>query len=397
MIWAIIALVACVPKPATVEGLDGLPIAAAIVAPVDATELLRQFSVDGEPGGRARAIRVLTALDAGALGAEAAERGLADDDPWVQRATVDGLAVRRADPAVRGRLLAFLADGNADPYVRAHVAAVLLPAATEAERAALVALLDVALTTERAGWRRTPLLWARARLGDARAGEELRRRVAAGEVAMDLEFLAEVPTGPDPALGAAFGAGAEAMEELALPFRAAQLAMGDPAGEVALRRVLVEGAVEARLEVLDAIAPLSGGGVDGLLRKAGADDDELVRGYARVLLAVRGLGDAADVERAAAAQDRDLRVVAVRWVGRADPVLGKRIERSARRIVRSALVDGDAEVRAAAMIAAPGVLGVEDLDKLRAALADDSPPVRVAAAEAVYRLSHDPAARALGR
>lgn len=388
----VVVWLACAPKVGVSAGPEALPSAGAVVAPLEPAELLRQVSVDGEPGGRARAVRTLAAFDPGVGGREAAERGLADDDPWVQRAAVDGLAARRAEPAARGRLLAVLADAHADPYVRAHVVAVLLPAADAAERQALASLLDVALATERAGWRRTPLLWARARLGDAAASAELARRIAAGEVAMDLEFLAEVPAGPDPVLAAAFGAGAVAVEELALPFHAVQLALGDPGGEVALRRLLVEGGVEARLEVLDLLAPLPGSAVVGLIRKAADDEDELVRGYARVLLAVRGLGDVGDVERAAASADRDLRVVAVRWVGAADPVLGRRVERISRRIVRVALGDVDAEVRAAALIAAPTVLGVEDLARLRAALVDDSPPVRVAAAEAVIRLTRAPSA-----
>lgn len=383
--WALLAalLAACGPRVAPTPLPDGLPGNAAIVGVRPARDVLRDALTTGEPSERARAIAALITLEPS--DATLRDRGLTDEDAWVQRAAVAALTRQIADPAVRTRLFAFVADLRGDPYVRAHAVATLLPSASEDERRALTTLVDVALSREHAAWRRTPLVWARARLGSPEAAAELVRRIAAADVALDLAFLADVPAGPDPALAAAFGAGAVAMEELALPFAAAQLALGDPAGEAALRKAL-DGDVGARLEVLDLAAALPPALTDALVRRAAGDADEVVAGYARVLLAARGVGDPADFERAAASPERDLRVEAVRWVAVADPALGKRGERIAKRLVRDALADPDAAVRTAAADVAASVLGPEDADRVRALLADDNPVVRVAGAAAAARM-----------
>jgi len=326
-----------------------------------------------DPGTRARAIPLLVEHVGSGWGPVA----LADPSEWVQRQGVEALAARDDDES-RTLLLGCAADRRIDPYVRG--AAALHAGGDEAAD-----LMREALRRESQGWRIAPLALALLRLGDASARDPLAESLAAGELALEVEFVLDVGASGDALLVPALQTAEQRVEpELVLPVAAARLMLGDAAGEHALRKAISEGEYERQLEAIDYLARIDHPAADTLLRRATTGAPEIVTWYARLVLAARA-GDADPFVAAFHEDDPEIRALAATVV-RSSPWDAARVERSLGRALGELLDDADPTVRAEAARSA-GELSLEELLAGVAALLDDRVPrVRTEAAGAMLAL-----------
>lgn len=330
-----------------------------------------------DPGPRARALALLVANS----GPEPwARRALLDPSGWVRRATIEELG-RRSDPESRALLEGVAADRDADPYLRG-LAAMRAPGPTSAKS------MEEALTTEREAWRIAPLALAAVRLGDGAAQPALLSALSTGELPLDLEFMVEVGRSGDPAVaGALETAQGRAEEELVLPIASARLMLGDASGEQELRKALAEDDEERRLEALDYLVELDHPAATALLRRASALGPELVTWYADLALAARNGNDSELFAKAYADPDRELRALAVRFAGRAAAAGGRRVDKSAAKVVVEALSDPDTAVRVEACHAAAALHLAEARPAAEQLLTDEVEIVRIEASGALLALA----------
>ncbi len=326
-----------------------------------------------EPGTRARAVSLLVEHVGSAWGAVA----ISDLSEWVQRQGVEALGARE-DAESRALLLACAAARKTDPYVRG--AAALHAGGDEAAD-----IMREALRHETEGWRIAPLALALLRLGDEAARDPLAHALAAGELALEVEFVLAVGASGDALLLPALQAAETRVEpELVLPVAAARLMLGDAAGEQALRKAVSEGDLERQLEAIDYLARIDHPAADTLLRRATSGGPEIVTWYARLVLAVRA-GDMDPFGAAFDEEDPEVRALAA-MVVRSSPRNADRNEKSIGRGLGDLLDDADPSVRAEAARSA-GALSQTELRAGVAALLDDRHPrVRIEAAGAMLAL-----------
>jgi len=326
-----------------------------------------------EPGTRARAVALLIEHVGTGWGSVA----LTDPSEWVQRQGVEALAARD-DEASRALLLACAAERQTDPYVRG--AAAYHAGGDEAAR-----IMREALRAESAVWRIAPLALALLRLGDESARDPLAKALAAGELALEVEFVLDVGASGDPLLVPALQAAEQRVElELVLPVAAARLMLGDAAGEHALRKAVSEGDLEQRMEAIDYLARIDHPAADTLLRRATTGGPEIVTWYARLVLAARA-GEPGPFVAALDDEDPEVRALAA-MVVRSSPSEPARVMRSIGQALHDPLDDPDPTVRAEAARSA-GELSLNELHAGVAALVDDPVPrVRIEAAGAMLAL-----------
>lgn len=392
LLGAALLLLAGCPSRGLVDVDPSLPDAVQVVPVQEPGEILVDAASNPDPTPRARALHLLIAVAVEPGGGEWGARALGDPDPWVQRRGMDALAKRLPEPE-SARLLrdyALRTDSLSDPYVRG-AAALRLAWAGQADEP-LRDAMSTAWRAEDAGWRQAPLALAAAVLGDDAAIEPLTAAISRGNVALEVEFVLDLGKSGLIALVPALREGGGWVEdELRLPYSVAQVALGDPSGEGALRKALSDADPEVRLEALDYLSRMHDPTSVALLRRARDHGTDLVRWYAALALAGRHAASSDLFERAMLDGDRDVRLLAVRFAAEAasDPVgaPGRKAVRVARRVVKDGLADPDPEVRSTSL-QAMATLGVDgEEDSVEAGLTDEYLDVRVEAAGTMLLLA----------
>ena len=340
----VLALVGCAPKkPDAVESF--LPEAVAQVEAVPPRQILEEGAEQLDPTPRAAALGWLIALSEEPGSEPWGPRTLYDPSAWVQRAGVDALASHLEQPAARSALEDYVALGQADPYARATAGIQLASVGSEPAAKAL----SEAWRAEREPWLVAPLALAAAAHGDEEALAACSDALASGEIGLELSFLEEVGRSAHPELQEGLKEGSQWIEEeLALPYAAARVQLGDPSGEQEFRKALQDADATVRLGAIDLLLRLDHPTATALLQKARNDNTTLVRWYARLALAARS-GDFDLFEKAFAEPDVEVRQLAVRLAARAssDPAAGanRKQLKAAERVVLAGLADPDSAVR----------------------------------------------------
>lgn len=363
----LLCLAGC-PKAPSAVGDPTLPEAVAEVEAQAPRAELEAAAESLDPAVRARALHLLVrttdALDTWV------PRALYDPSAWVQRAAVDALMER---PDGTAALVSYVEREEADPIGRS-LAALALPSG------------DVTLDAWReatAPWDRLPLALAAWHHGDAEAEAAVEAALRTGELPLDLPLMdAIVQHGAESWLPALAEAQERAEPELGTALAAARLQLGDPKGEVELRRAL-SGDVHQQMEVLDRIATWEGAAP--LIRKAQAGGPDLVRTHAELLLTARTGQQPQRLAAALEHADREVRLLGIHAAaqalrhGPADRGLAK----AAVEVLKQGVADPDPSVRAAAARALGNHGGPAHGDVLRPLLTDEVQQVRVEAAGAL--------------
>jgi HEAT repeat protein len=268
-----------------------------------------------------------------------------------------------------------------DPYLRGL-------AALRAPGPSTSASMSAAVRSEREGWRIAPLALAAVRLGDDSALPALVSSLSAGELSLEVGFLAEVVQAADATLVPALASAQERVEEeLVLPVAAARVELGDLGAEQTLRKALADEDVERRLEALDYVVTLPDASALPLLRRAVEVGPELVTAYADLALAARTGADPDTFGRAYASADREVRALAVRFAGEAAARGSARRERAAIAVVLDAMDDDALAVRVEACRAAGELRLAAAAPQAARLLRDEAELVRVEASGALLSLT----------
>lgn len=346
-----------------------------------AEAVLEAASADEAPGRRARALasRIRTSPEP-AAGAWA-PRALWDPVPWVRRSAADALATRLPEAASLEALQGFVARPDLDTYTRCGAAMHL---ARAGETGSLPAV-QAALADAAEPWAAAPCALAASAMGDVSAVPRLAEALQAGELPLDLDFVADLGADGPGAVAGDVGAAVELVEEpLRLPLAVAWLELGGAGAAGVLRDALTGPDVQARLTAIDFLVESASPEADPLLRRA-ADVDGPGRVYARLALAARG-GDAGPIVAAGADVDRDVRALAMRFAGELlgavdDP--GGRSGKKARELLVAGLTDADDVVARSAADALAGHGTTAELAALEPLLEAEGGDLRVAAATAI--------------
>jgi len=362
------------PKAPSALGDPTLPEAVEAVDAQAPQALLESASESLDPAVRARALHllVLSSDDVEGWGA----RALFDPSPWVQRGAIRALSTRpeAGAPLLRG----FVERDDTDPTARS-LAALLLPRGSVD--------LTEAWATVAEPWDRLPLALAAWHHGDDDARPAVEAALRTGELPLDLDLMDAVALHGDASLLPSLADAQDRVEpELATAIAAVRMRLGDPKGEVELRRAL-GGDVYERMEVLDRIATWDDPAAEALIRKASSAGPDLARSYGELLLTARTGQHAQRLSEALQSVDRDVRLLGVEASAQA---LGhgpadRALARSAVEVLREATGDPDPAVRASAARALGAHGGPDHADLLQALLADEVQQVRVEAAGALLR------------
>jgi HEAT repeat protein len=337
---------------------------------------------------RALALLILTAPEP--AGGPWGPRAMWDPSPWVQKRAIEALSVRIAEPETKALLRELSKRETADPYARGAAGMRL---ALAGDKTVLPDLAS-AYREEAPPWRAAPLALAAATMGDADAIPVLDAALRAGELPLEIGFVADVGRSRLTVLVPALVEATTRVEEpLVLPLAAALVELGSPAGESLFHQALSSDDPEVRLEALDFLVELHAPAVSPLLRRASHGGSDLVRKYASFALLVQGQGSVAAVATAAVEDpDREVRSLAVRCLGKAladGASMPARDHRVAHRAIRKALEDQEDVVLTEALQALAHTGDPDDLALVGALLDADALALQVEAAGAVLSIQND--------
>lgn len=234
-----------------------------------AVELLTTLSGDRDPRVAVAALRALASIGS-AGGTRAAGRALASDDLWVRRTALEALATLPPDPALSDAVVA--AIGDPVPWIRAAA----LPALARTAPRDLPLVLS-GLDVEPLWWVRSARATALGLVGDdlslgilhsMLSDPDPRVIPAVLDALRKVRGKEELPTfrklleSPDEGVRAAAASGIEAM---GVTGQSADLA-------AAYRRSLTDGDVEARLDVVSALAGQKDASAREALERAARED-----------------------------------------------------------------------------------------------------------------------------
>jgi HEAT repeat protein len=337
---------------------------------------------------RALALLILTSREPG--GGPWGPRALWDPSPWVEKRGVEALSARIAEPETRALLRDLAKRATADPYARGAAGMRLALAGDKT----VLPDLATAYNGEPQPWRAAPLALAAATMGDPEAVPVLDRALRAGELPLEIGFVADIGRSRLSVLVPALVEATTQVEEpLVLPLAAALVELGSPAGESLFHEALSSSDPEVRLEALDFLVELRAPAVSPLLRRASHGGSDLVRQYASFALLVQGEGSVAAVATAAIEDpDREVRSLAVRCLGLAladGAAMHARDQRIAHKALRKALEDPEDVVLTEALQALAHTRDPEDLALIGALLDADALALQVEAAGAVLSIRND--------
>ena len=311
--------------------------------------------------------------------------GLADANPYVQRASVDALAARLPEAASLEHLRAFCYRSDVDPFVRGHAGVHLALAGEQ-----LSEHFTHAMTKEPAHWKRVPMALPAAMMGDAQALETLLQDLRRGDLPMELTLFQDIGRSGLTVLAPALLEGLPMLEEdLTIPVAAALLELGDSKGESLLKDALRDADLVRRLEAVDALAKVHTPQASALLNRSGGPP--AVKDYANLVLVERGEGD---IQRAIASlsdADRELRTQAA-WAlgGFLSGQVGGRSRRQAHAALLNALADLEPVVVSEAVASLGQAGDRSDLRAISHFLDSDSETLRVRTAHALLSLDPGP-------
>jgi hypothetical protein len=327
---------------------------------------------------RERALTLLTRFDpeegAGAWGS----RGLADPNPYVQRAVIRELSRRVSEAASRDLLRSFVLLPKADTYNRALAAMALFDAGDAGTRE----VLDRARREASQPWEQAPLSLALARAGDDEALAALREALENGVFPLETTFFEEIGASGLDALVPSLQRAAEVVEEdLALPVGAALLRLGSTEGRAMLQRALSSTDEETVMAALDLLRELPASLASPLVRSVEHRQDDAGL-YARVLRLGWGEIPFEKARGAFVSPDRELRALAFGFLARESSRIPRDAVREVRRISVEALEDEDGpREEILRLLAVLG--GSEELPHVRSLLTAPELSVRVEAAAAL--------------
>lgn len=357
-----------------------------------AWSLLESSAGDLDEAVRAEALGALVLASTEPAGGPWAPRGLYDPSPWVQRAAVDALAARPADPAAVDLLSATAARPDLDPYVRCAAGAALRGRAPEG----LLATVQAAEEQAGAPWKAAPCALAAAQLGDEAAIARLGAILREGDLPLDIRFLDDVGRSGFAALVEPLTEAAELVEDALLPaVGAALLRLGSPRGEAVLKSGLSARAPQAQLESLDFLSGIQNAESTAALRRAAASTTGVAHTYAQLILVGRGEASLGVATEAAGSSNREIRAMALRHLGRAvgharltaaDAKPTRKLERAALELFSQGATDFDDPVREAAAEALGALPRDAATTPLEGLLQDENARVQVAAAVSLLRV-----------
>ena len=366
------------------------PVAGPIVGLDRAHATLERGAKDLDVAIRCRALALLILTSPEPAGGPWGPRALWDPSPWVEKRGVEALSARIAEPETKALLSVLAKRATANPYARGAAAMRL---ALAGDSTVLPELRD-AYTSERHPWRAAPLALAAATMGDPDALPVLADALRAGELPLEMGFVADIGRSRLTALVPALVEATTRVEEpLVLPLAAALVELGSPTGESLFHAALSSADPEVRLEALDFLVELRASAVAPLLRRASHGGSDLVRQYASFALLVQGEGSVAAVASAATDDsDREVRSLAVHCLGLAlsdGAAMHARDQRVAHRALRKALDDPEDVVLTEALQALAHTRDPEDLALIAGLLDADALALQVEAAGAVLTIRND--------
>lgn len=376
----LVTLLAGCPKPsAGVVDLD-LPEQSNGLAERPPLEILEEGAASLEPSHRGHALGFLVATSAEPGGGPWAARALYDPDGWVQRQGVLALVGRLSEPEARAHLVEYIARDTADPYGRGYAAVRMRDHGTSELRETL----SKAWRAEPQRWRAAPLALGALVHGDEDALEPLKGALSRGDLALEVQFLADVGDSGRPELLDALQEGEDWVEEeLELSYAVARLSLGDPSGEQILRKAIGADDAGVQLEALDHLSSLHQPAAEALLQRARNQGSDLVKAWAELALAARGSADPSVIVVASGSTDPEIRALAARFAGErlgTGSPPAKKVARQLETVLQKALLDPDADVRRGALHG----IGAAQLDAREGLLAhvltDDSFENRLEAA-----------------
>lgn len=388
---ALVLLVGACAKRAP-ESIDpSLPEQVTLAPDVEPHQVLVEAAAHVDPTPRAVALAWLIRLDPEPAGGAWGARTLYDPSAWVQQAGVDALVDRIEEPEAQALLEEYVALGQADPYTRGLAGIALAEVGSTAARDTLAA----AWRAEREAWIVAPLALGSAAFGDPEAIDAVAKALQSGEIGLELAFLRAVGASGHHQLQQALREGAGYVEEeLELPFAVALVQLGDPSGEQRLRKALQHDDPEVRMGAVDLLVDLDHPTATALLQKAKNDSTSLVRWYARLALAARTESDLDTFDKAWEDEDPEVRELALRFVARAaaDPATraGRKLGRTAERLIALGLVDDKSVVRLAATRAAQHLALRTLAEEVAAGTRDPWPELRVESAGVALALGFTP-------
>ena len=388
-VLACFALGACA-HPAAEPAPAARPHAGAIVGLDRAQATLERGAKDLDVAIRCRALALLIVTSPEPGGGPWGPRALWDPSPWVEKRGVEALSVRIAEPETKALLRDLAKRSTADPYARGSAGMRL---ALAGDKTVLPELVS-AYQQEEQPWRAAPLALAAATMGDAEAIPVLDKALRAGELPLEIGFVADVGRSRLTVLVPALVEATTRVEEpLVLPLAAALVELGSAAGESLFHQAVSSADQEERLEALDFLVELRAPAVSPLLRRASHGGSDLVRHYASFALLVQGEGSVAAVATAAVEDpDREVRSLAVRCLGKAladGASMHARDHRVAHRALQKALEDPEDVVLTEALQALAHTGDPEDLALIGALLDAEALALQVEAAGAVLSIRND--------
>ena len=351
----------------------------------DPVAVLQQAARSDKVSVRLPALSALIELSPEPAGGHYGAMGLADANPYVQRASVDALAARLPEAASLEHLRAFCYRSDVDPFVRGHAGVHLALAGEQ-----LSEHFTQAMTKEPAHWKRVPMALPAAMMGDAQALETLLQDLRRGDLPMELTLFQDIGRSGLTVLAPALLEGLPMLEEdLTIPVAAALLELGDSKGESLLKDALRDADLVRRLEAVDALAKVHTPQASALLNRSGGPP--AVKDYANLVLVERGEGD---IQRAIASlsdADRELRTQAA-WAlgGFLSGQVGGRSRRQAHAALLNALADLEPVVVSEAVASLGQAGDRSDLRAISHFLDSDSETLRVRTAHALLSLDPGP-------
>jgi HEAT repeat protein len=388
-VLACFALGACA-HPAAAPAPAAPPTASSIVGLDRAQATLERGARDLDVAIRCRALALLILTSPEPGGGPWGPRALWDPSAWVEKRGVEALSARIAEPETKALLRDLAKRQTADPYARGAAGMRLALAGDKTVLPELV----TAYETEPQAWRAAPLALAAATMGDPGAMPVLDRALRAGELPLELGFVADIGHSRLQALVPALVEATTQVEEpLVLPLAAALVELGSPTGESIFHQALSSADPEERLEAIDFLVELQAPAAAPLLRRASHGGSDLVRQYAAFALLVQGEGSVAAVATAATDDpDREVRSLAVRCLGKAladGAAMHARDQRIAHKALRQALADPEDVVLTEALQALAQTRDPDDLALVAGLLDAEALALQVEAAGAFLSIRND--------